>query len=79
MNATVLFMETQTNETNLLNETRTKLERLNLSKAWAAKQVGVTSEYMINVLNGKKYLSKPMYDRLIQFNLRLDSFESATV
>lgn len=72
-------METHDLQTDLLTETRSKLERLNLSKAWAAKQVGVTSEYMINVLNGKKYLSKPMQDRLKQFNLRLDSFESATV
>lgn len=67
--AKVSFMENtnMTEQTELIKEVNSKLSELGLSKAWAAKQIGVTSEYMRKVLSLGCELSRNVKEKLIIF------------
>ena len=62
-------------QNELIKEVNDKLKKLDLSKAWAAKQLGVTPEYMRKVLSLGCDLSRKIKEKLIVFLDRLKEID----
>lgn len=60
---------------DLISEVKKKLEKLELSTSWAAKQLGYTTEYLRKLLTKKLKATEPILKAFEQFKQKLEKME----